>query len=280
MPDILTYKFFWNALLAGVLSGLSCGLIGVFVVTMRIPFIGVCMSHAAFAGVILATLLGLPEQLSAIVLAVGSALATGHIAGRAGMTPAISLNIIFAFTMSLVFLGIGLLGDKQVAFELMWGNILAVSSRALVWTALTALVTIALVIAMFGHIRAIVYDRTIAAAAGMRETLVYYMLLSVMALTVTANLSAIGGLIMFGLIICPAAAAYQLTYRLSLMCLLAALFGALSAVLGLVGLSYPFNLPSGASIVLMSVAVFCVCALVSPKRRRFKQEGVKTEENG
>jgi len=274
MLAVFSYKFFWNALLAGVLSGLSCGLVGVFVVTMRIPFIGVCMSHAAFAGIILATLLGLPRELSAMVLAIATALATGHITDRTGVAPGISLNIIFAFTMSLVFLGIGLLGDRQVAFDLMWGNILSVGGRGLLWIVLSGVLSVVAVVATFGHIKAVVYDRTIAASAGMRETVIYYLLLVVIAFTVTANLSAIGGLILFGLIICPAAAAYQLTYSLGRMCLIASLLGALSAALGLVMLSYPLNLPSGASIVLMSVLVFFVCMLVSPKRREFGRREV------
>jgi len=84
---------------------------------------------------------------------------------------------------------------------------------------------------------------------------------------VTACLPSVGGLLVYSLIINPAAAAYQLTYSLRRMFLLAAFFGVASCEAGLL-LSYCLDLPAGASIVLVSSALFVLCAALSPKRGR------------
>jgi manganese/iron transport system permease protein len=84
--------------------------------------------------------------------------------------------------------------------------------------------------------------------------------------TVTVSLHAIGGLLIFSLILNPAAAAYQLTYNMKKMFLLAALFGVISGWAGL-ALSYAFNVPSGATIVITSSVIFMLAAIFSPKRR-------------
>jgi manganese/iron transport system permease protein len=92
--------------------------------------------------------------------------------------------------------------------------------------------------------------------------------------TVTVTLRSIGGLMIFSLILNPAAAAYQLTYSMKKMFLIAAAFGVLSGWLGLF-FSYVFNLPSGATIVITSSAIFALAAVFSPKRRMKRPGGVK-----
>jgi manganese/iron transport system permease protein len=80
---------------------------------------------------------------------------------------------------------------------------------------------------------------------------------------------SIGGLLVYTLIINPAAAAYQLTYNLRLMFVLAAIFGIISTMIGLAS-SYYFNLPSGAAIVITSSLIFAISILISPKRKILK----------
>ena len=87
--------------------------------------------------------------------------------------------------------------------------------------------------------------------------------------TITVSLNSIGGLLIFSLILNPAAAAYQLTYNMKKMFLFAAAFGVASGWVGLL-LSYLFNIPSGATIVITSSVIFMLCALFSPKRKKGK----------
>jgi manganese/iron transport system permease protein len=118
----------------------------------------------------------------------------------------------------------------------------------------------------YKEIQATLFNRKMALAAGVPATLVLYGILFLTGATVTATIRSIGGLLIFSLILNPAAAAYQLTYNMKRMFFLSAVFGVLSGWLGLF-LSYLFNAPSGALIVLTSAAIFLLSAAFSPKRR-------------
>jgi len=128
------------------------------------------------------------------------------------------------------------------------------------------LLVVGIVIVFAKEIQATIFSRSIALAVGVPATLVLYGIIFLTGATVTATLRAIGGLLIFSLILNPAAAAYQLTYSLKRMFLLAAAFGVLSGWLGLLA-SYLLNIPSGATIVVTSSVIFMFAAVFSPKRR-------------
>jgi manganese/iron transport system permease protein len=111
-----------------------------------------------------------------------------------------------------------------------------------------------------------VFHRDMALAVGIPATVVFYGILFLTGATVTASLRPIGGLLVFSLILNPAAAAYQLTYSMKRMFFLSAGFGILSGLIGLL-MSYLFNIPSGATIVITSSAIFGIATAVSPKRK-------------
>jgi manganese/iron transport system permease protein len=264
---VLEFSFMQNAALAGLLGGLACALVGVFVVTMGLSFIGVCISHAAFAGALLGILAGFNPTLLALIFALAAAGIVGPLADRGQFNLDTSIGFIFTLMMGLAFLFIGLMPSaKPDALNLFWGSILTVGPDQLVFMAVAAGLVVAAVAIFYKEIQAVLCHRQVALAVGVPATLIYYGMLFLTGATVTANLSAIGGLLIYALILNPAAAAYQLTYSLKKMFLLAALFGVGSCWAGLF-ISYAFNLPTGAAVVILSSVVFGLCALFSPKRR-------------
>src|SRR4030043_1499692 len=94
--SIFTYPFMQNALLCAFFGGIACSVIGVFVVLLHMPFIGVCMSHAAFAGALLGLWLGFDPLLGAFALSLASAAVIGPLAHRGALTPQTSVGIIFS----------------------------------------------------------------------------------------------------------------------------------------------------------------------------------------
>jgi manganese/iron transport system permease protein len=169
--------------------------------------------------------------------------------------------------MGLAFLFMGLMpGPKTQALELLWGSILTVTDSDLALLALVAAVVVVTAVVFFKEIQALMFSREIALAAGIPATLIFYGLLFLTGATVAATLRSIGGLLIFNLILNPAAAAYQLTYNLKCLFLLATLFGMAAGWLGLL-VSYLLNLPSGATIVVISAGMFVLTPLFSPKRR-------------
>jgi manganese/iron transport system permease protein len=263
----LDHAFMRNALAAGVFAGVCCSLAGVFAVLMRLTFIGVCLAHAAFAGGLAAMVLGLDPLAGSLVASLGSAVVIGPMADRGDFSPDTAVGIVFSTMLGAAILCIGLLpGSKAQALGLFWGSILTVSGRDVWLLGGTAAAAVGGVCLFYKEIQAVACHREVAAAAGLPATAIFYAILCFTGLTVTACLPSVGGLLVYSLIITPAAAAYQLTYRLRWMFVLSALFGILSCEAGLL-LSYKLDLPAGASIVLTSSAVFVLCSALSPKKR-------------
>ena len=130
MIDMLHYQFMQHALLAGVLGGISCALAGVWMVTMGIPFLGVTMSHAAFAGALAGLLVGADPFVSALVFCLVSSLLIGPVSDAAEFKADTAVGIIFSCMLGLAFLFMAKIpGAKTQALSLIWGSILTVSSR-------------------------------------------------------------------------------------------------------------------------------------------------------
>jgi len=255
------------AILAGVLGGVTCAVVGVFVVTMHLSFIGVCIAHAAFAGALLGLWLGFNPLIGALLFSLAAAAIIGPVADRGELNPDTSIGIIFSLMLGLAFLFMGLMhGARTEVLNLLWGSILTVNQQDMIFLAATTAVIVGLVAAFYKEIQAVICHREVALAVGIPATIIFYGLLFSTGVTVTASLQSIGGLLIFSLILNPAAAAYQLTYSLKRMIFIAVGFGVLSCWVGL-AVSYFFDLPSGAAIVITSTIIFGLATAFSPKRK-------------
>jgi len=256
-----------NAILSAVLGGVACGLIGVFVVLMGLPFIGVAMSHAAFAGAMLGLWLEFDPLLGAFVASFIAAAIIGPLADRGELSPDTSVGVIFSLMLGLAFLFMGLMpGTKSGALEILWGSILTNTRSDVLLLGIVAAVVVGVIIAFYKEFQATIFHRDMALSVGIPATAIFYGILFLTGATITASLRPIGGLLIFSLILNPAAAAYQLTYSMKRMFLIAAGFGVLSGLVGLF-ISYLFNIPSGATIVITSSVIFLISNLISPKRK-------------
>lgn len=270
LPSVFQYQFMQYAILAGICGGITCAITGVFVVTMHLSFIGVCIAHAAFAGALLSILLGVNPLIGALVFSLVSAVAIGPMADRGELNPDTSIGIIFSLMLGLSFLFLGMMpGSRTEALNLFWGSILTVTRQDLIFLIIVTCTLIALVVAFYKEIQAVICHRAVAMAVGISATFIFYALLILTGLTVTASMRSIGGLLVYSLIINPAAAAYQLTYNLRRMLVIASVFGVISCLVGLAS-SYFFNLPSGAAIVITSSIIFGISMVFSPKRKTKK----------
>ncbi|MCL0057642.1 metal ABC transporter permease [Dehalococcoidales bacterium] len=265
--SILGHSFMQNALIAGLLGGVACSVVGVFVVTMRLSFIGVCIAHAAFAGALLGIWLGFNPLGGALLFSLLSAGIIGPLADRGELNPDTSIGIIFSLMLGLAFLFVGMMpGARTEALNLFWGSILTVGKEDLAFLAIVAAIVIGLVTIFYKEIQAVICHREVALAVGIPATFIFYGLLFLTGATITASLRSIGGLLIYSLILNPAAAAYQLTYSLKRLFLLAAAFGIISCWGGLAA-SYLLDIPSGASIVIISAIIFGLATAFSPKRK-------------
>jgi len=270
--DTITCLPVKRAIIASFLCGISCSFLSVFVVLMKMPLIGVSMSHAAFAGAVLGIIWGLNPFLSGLLMCIIVAGTLGPLSDRTDLAPENMLGIIFSFLMGIAFLGMGIISKtRATALNLLWGNLLTLSKIDIIILSWTTLCVFLFVVLFFKEIKLIIFNRRLAYLSGIPEKTIYYTLLFLTGMVVSSNLSTVGGLLIFALLVQPGAVALQLTYNLKLFFLIAAISGVVSCLLGLI-LSYVFDIPSGASIVLVSTSIFALAYMFSPKRKYKNKE--------
>ena len=261
--SFLSYGFIQRALL----SGLACGLAGVFVVLLRISFVGVCIAHAALAGALVSVFFGIPPLPGAMTLSLGAAAAISPLAGRGGISTDTATGVVFSVMLSVSMLALGLLpGARSDGLGLIWGSIMTVTSWDVWFLAAVAVPFLFFLFFFFKEVQAVLCHRDTAMAVGIPANVISQAMLLLLGAVIAAGMKAVGGLLIYSLIITPAAAAYQLTYRLKTMFILSAVFGMVSCWVGIWG-SYMLNWPSGATIVLTATCILLLCIVVSPKRR-------------
>ena len=271
-----------KAVLACILCGASCSVLSVFVVLMKMPLIGVSMSHAAFAGAVLGMLLGIDPVLSGLAMGLLAAGVLGPLSDRGDMEPENILGIMFSFLMGVAFLGLGIVTrTKAAALNLMWGSLLNLSDRDIIVLLIVALVLVCFVLAFFKELRLILFSRRLARASGIPEKALYYAVLFLAGGVVSSNLTTVGGLLIFALLVQPGATALQLTYDLKRFFAISAASG-IGACLSGLAISAVFDLPSGAAVVIMATVIFAAAYILSPKRRTAKsvRGGVVHEKDG
>jgi len=259
---------FWApVMLGGLVAGGSSGLLSVFIVGMRIPFLGVCVAHAALAGAVFGALGGLEGNmllLPALASSVLAALVLGLADPRKiNMDTNVVMGLLFSVTMGLAFLGFGLFGvlgrsDHDVR-SLLWGSLAYCRWDDVGLMLGAAMILVVFLIAFGKEMRAILFSRTDAQAAGIHATAVWTSFLVLTAVIMTVNFQTVGGLMIYSLVTNPAAAAFQLVKGFRKVMLLAALLGAASGLGGFL-LSAVTDLPSGAVIVLLSSFVVALAA--------------------
>jgi len=140
---IFGYQFMQNAILATFLGGIACSVIGVFVVLLHMPFIGVAMAHAAFAGALFGLLIGVNPLITAFAFSFLVALIIGPLADRGQLNPDTSLGVIFSLMLGVAFLIIGLMPTtRSEALNLLWGSVLTITHTDLFFLAGVAVVVV------------------------------------------------------------------------------------------------------------------------------------------
>ncbi len=269
--EILAYTFMQRALLASVVIGVVCAVIGTYVVLRGLSFIGAGIAHASFGGVALGFLLGVNPFLSAVVFCLLTAWGIGWASTEGEIKEDTAIGIFFASTMALGVLFIGLMKAYNVdLFGYLFGSVLAVTEQD-IWLSLIVgglvLLTVAL---LYKELKFVTFDQEMAAVVGLPADLIYFLLLSLMALTVVISIKVVGIILVSALLVIPPATAYQVSDDFGRMMLVSIVVGVGSAVIGLF-LSYWLDVASGATIVLTATTIFFLAALLSPRRRMLRR---------
>lgn len=262
----LTYGFMQRGLLAALLVGVLCSIIGCYVVLRSMAFLGDAMAHAVLPGVAIAFLLGYNLTLGALAAALIVALGVGLFSRRGAIKEDTAIGVLFAAALSLGVVLISTFRTYAVDLShILFGNVLGVSNLDLWLTAgLGALILVAILV-FYRPFLVISFDPILAATLRMRVDFYRNLLLILLALTIVVSMQTVGVGLVAALLVTPAATAYLLVRRLPSMMALSALFGAFSSLTGLFA-SYYLNVASGAAIVLTATILFLLAFLFSPSR--------------
>jgi manganese/iron transport system permease protein len=265
LVEPLGYGFFVRALAASVLVGAVCAVVGTYVVLRGIAFIGDAISHAAFPGIVIAYLLGLPFYIGSATAAVTTALAIGFVTRRARIRQDTAIGVLFAGTFAFgVFLFSTIKGYVADLFSFLFGNVLAIGPGDLVALVILGLGVIGVVALLWKQLLYATFDPLGAAASGIKVDRLEYLFLALVALTIVVSLQAVGIILVVAMLVTPAATAQMLTVRFMRLMVLAAVVGIASAVIGLY-LSYWLDVASGATIVLVETALFLAALVLGPR---------------
>jgi zinc transport system permease protein len=258
MLELLEFEFVRNAIIAGVLASVACGVVGSYVVTNRIVFISGGISHTAFGGIGLGYLLGINPIWGAIAFTLASAVAIGLVSKRTGLREDTTIGIMWAVGMALGVIFIGFTsGYTPDLFSYLFGNILTVPSSDVMLMVLLDFLILAAVALFYRQFLALSFDEEFASVTGIPTEGLRLLLLCLIALTVVVLIRIVGIILVIALLSVPAAIASQFTSNLKRIMLLSVLLGIVFTVAGL-WLSYWLDLASGATIILVSAAGFVI----------------------
>jgi zinc transport system permease protein len=268
LAEMLGLPFIQRALVGGLLVVVMLSLLSFFIVLRRISFVGVGISHSALGGVALGLVLGASTTLTTTLFCAGVAVLIGFVSRRGRLREDAAIGITFSGTMALGIVLISLAGGfLSSLFSFLFGSLLAVNRNDIYVIAVYCAAVIAFIAIFFKALLHASFDEELARAAGTPVAFLHYLLLILIALAIVASMKLVGIILVSAMLVLPAATAYQIaeTYRKVLA--LSLLSGVASLLVGL-ALSYRFDLPSGATIVLCACVIFFVCFALSPRRWR------------
>lgn len=261
----LQYEFMQRGMVAAVLVGIVCAVVGTYVVLRGMAFFGDALAHTILPGIAVGYLItgGSRDTLFwwALGTAVIAALGIGAISKQAEIKEDTAIGIIFA---GMFALGIALISTvRSYAVDLshfLFGDVLGVSAQSLWLIIIFGALVLLTIGAFYKEFLTLSFDPILAATLRLPVNLLNNLLLGLIAVTVAVSLQTVGVALMVAMLVTPAATAYLLTNRLPIMMALAAFFAALAGVIGLY-LSYYLSIASGAAIVLTATSFFVLAFL-------------------
>jgi len=277
MWEALQYDFMRNALLAGLLVSISCGIIGSLVVVNRIVFISGGIAHAAFGGVGLGFFYGFSPFLGAAIFASGVSLIMGAVSLKSKHRADTIIGVLWAIGMAVGIILIDLTPGYHVdLMSYLFGSILAVPASDL-WLMLPLDGFILLVVLLFyKEFVALSYDEEFAFVVGIPVKTLYLLLLGMTALSIVMIIQVVGLILVIALLTIPPYIAEKYTRSLGRMMVLSSILGVCFTLSGL-WLSYVFDLTSGATIILVAGVGFFFFQIVDFLKNKGKRSGANIQ---
>lgn len=262
----LSYGFMQRGLIASVLVGVLCAVVGCYIVLRSMAFLGDALAHGILPGVAIAYLLQINLTIGALAAGIAVALGIAFLSRPGTIKEDTAIGILFAASLSLGVLLISTIRTYAVDLtHILFGNVLGVSPGDLWLIGGLACLVLSTIVLLYKEFLVLSFDPVHAAALRLPTNLLRHLMLILLALTIVVSLQIVGVGLVAAMLVTPSATAYLVTRRLSHMMILAAGLGALSGVVGLY-LSFYFNVASGAAVVLTATVFFVLVFLLAPHK--------------
>ena len=274
----LTYAFMQRALLTAVIIGTVCAVLSCYLILKGWSLMGDAISHAVLPGIVIAFVLGIPLAVGALLSGIGCAVATGFLSENSRVKEDTVMGIVFSGMFGFGLVLFTKIETDQHLNHILFGNMLGVTTRDLIETALVAAFTLAIIIAKRRDLLLYCFDAQHARAIGLPTRVLHYGLLVLLSLTIVVSLKAVGIILVVAMLITPGAVAFLTTNRFDKMLLVAVAVSVGSSIAGTL-ISFHIDAATGPCIVLCQAAVFIYVLLFSRTSGIFRRTQATAEES-
>lgn len=262
----LNYEFMQRGLLAAMMVGGICALIGCYVVLRSMAFLGDAIAHSVLPGVAIAYLMGANLTIGALAAAIIVALGVGFLSRQGAVKEDTAIGILFTAALAL---GVALISSiRSYAVDLshiLFGNLLGVNPTDLWLTAGLGIIILSTLFLAYKPFLLVTFDPVLAQTLRLKVGFYRTLMIVLLSLTIVISMQTVGVGLVAAMLVTPAATAYLLTRRLPVMMAISSTLGALSSLIGLYA-SYYLNIASGSAIVLTATFFFALAFLFAPRK--------------
>lgn len=262
IANIFEYDFLTNAFIASILSGITCGIVGSYIVTRRIVFLSSGITHASFGGLGIALYAGIDPLVGALSFASISSLGIEFASRRGGIREDSVVGIIWSMGMAIGALFMSLRpGYATDLTSYLFGNILLVTPQNIFWLAILTVMLIICSALWLRRLMYITFDEEYAKSQGVNTSLVAYIMAVIVAIAIVLSIKVMGIILLLSLITIPTVIANAITKDYKRITPLAAIIAVMGNIAGFV-LSYEYDIPTGSCIIFILVVLLVVVKLL------------------
>lgn len=260
----LQYPFLVQAIWVSAFVGLVCAVLSCYITLKGWSLMGDAVSHSVVPGVVVAYALNIPFSIGAFVFGFGSIVAIGYIKSKTRLKEDAVIGVVFTGFFAFGIVLITKIPSNVDLFHILFGNVLGISQQDIIQTLIAGIITLVVIMLRRKDLLLFCFDPNHAQAIGLNTQVMYYTLLSVLALTIVTALQTAGIILVIAMLVTPGSIAYLLSDRFDRMLGISILSSVFSCVMGTY-LSYHLDISTGGSIVVLLTLIFIVTMVFAPK---------------
>ena len=273
----LQYSFLVRAIWVSAFVGLVCAVLSCYITLKGWSLMGDAVSHAVVPGVVVAYALNIPFSIGAFVFGFGATVAIGYIKSKTRLKEDAVIGVVFTGFFALGLVLVTKIPSNIDLFHILFGNVLGISQQDIVQTLIAGTITLLVILIRRKDLLLFCFDPNHAKAIGLNTQLMFYTLLSVLALTIVTALQTAGIILVIAMLVTPGSTAYLLTDRFDRM-LWISIAASVFSCIGGTYLSYHFDVSTGGAIVVLLTILFLIAMVFAPKYGILAQNSYKHSE--